>query len=154
MAALSRPQAESIIEAGILAPSADNRHLLRFRISDSGIELWGGPELHSAPFHRRVLASISLGAVLENMALGDMRRYERLGGLGVDWTTARADLSRSLDRCGFSIPSVDTRIGALSGGNVQRAILAREMAREPRLIVALYPTRGLDLRSTVAARLV
>lgn len=69
MAALTRAHAESIVEAGILAPSADNHHLLRFRILETGIELWGTEELHSAPFHRRVLASISLGAVLENMTL-------------------------------------------------------------------------------------
>jgi simple sugar transport system ATP-binding protein len=31
-------------------------------------------------------------------------------------------------------------------------ILAREMARDPRLVVAFYPTRGLDVRSTLAAR--
>ena len=43
-------------------------------------------------------------------------------------------------------------LGTLSGGNVQRMILAREMAHNPRLIVAFYPTRGLDVRSAVAAR--
>ncbi len=98
------------------------------------------------------MAAVPGLTVLENMALGDTRRYARLGGLAVNWTRARGDLARSLERCGFSIPPADTRIGALSGGNVQRAILAREMAHEPRLIVALYPTRGLDLRSTLAAR--
>ena len=52
----------------------------------------------------------------------------------------------------MTLPSLDLRAGALSGGNVQRLILAREMAREPRLIVAFYPTRGLDVRSAAAAR--
>ena len=42
--------------------------------------------------------------------------------------------------------------GGLSGGNVQRMILARELAHAPRLIVAFYPTRGLDVRSAIAAR--
>ena len=35
---------------------------------------------------------------------------------------------------------------------MQRVILARELWREPRLVVAFYPTRGLDVRSAVAAR--
>ncbi len=35
---------------------------------------------------------------------------------------------------------------------MQRMILAREMAHSPALIVAFYPTRGLDVRSAVAAR--
>lgn len=98
------------------------------------------------------MAAVPGLSVLENMALGDPRRYARFGGLAVDWAAARADLVGSLARLGFSIPSADQPLGTLSGGNVQRAILTREMAREPRLIVALYPTRGLDFRSTVAAR--
>ena len=40
------------------------------------------------------------------------------------------------------------RAGALSGGNQQKVVLARELAREPRTIVAAEPTRGLDLEST------
>ena len=52
----------------------------------------------------------------------------------------------------LTLPSLDIPAGGLSGGNVQRMILAREMAHEPKLIVASYPTRGLDVQSAVAAR--
>jgi simple sugar transport system ATP-binding protein len=47
----------------------------------------------------------------------------------------------------FDIRSPDTKIaaGALSGGNIQKVILAREIVRRPRFLVAVYPTRGLDL---------
>jgi simple sugar transport system ATP-binding protein len=40
----------------------------------------------------------------------------------------------------------------LSGGNQQRVVLTRELAHDPKLIVALYPTRGLDARSAEALR--
>jgi ABC-type uncharacterized transport system ATPase subunit len=90
--------------------------------------------------------------LLENMVLGDTGKYARRGGLAIDWARARADLDGSVARLGVTLPSLDLRAGALSGGNVQRLILAREMAREPRLIVAFYPTRGLDVRSAAAAR--
>lgn len=98
------------------------------------------------------MAAVTSLTLLENMALGDTGKYARQGGLSIDWTRARQDLDRSLARLGFTLPSVDARAGALSGGNVQRLILAREMARDPRLIVAFYPTRGLDVRSAIAAR--
>jgi general nucleoside transport system ATP-binding protein len=98
------------------------------------------------------MAAVPGLSVLENMALGDTRRYVRAGGLAMDWTAVGADLTRSLARLGFSLPPATTPMGALSGGNVQRAVLARELAHEPRLIVAFYPTRGLDLRSAIAAR--
>jgi len=86
------------------------------------------------------------------MALGDTRKYARAGGFAIDWDAVRSDLDRSLERLGVSIPSASRPIGTLSGGNVQRVILARELARDPRLIVAFYPTRGLDVRSAIAAR--
>jgi simple sugar transport system ATP-binding protein len=98
------------------------------------------------------LAGVGSLTVLENMVLGDTRRYARAGGLGIDWAGARADLERSLERLGVTVGSPDRLLGALSGGNVQRVILARELASHPRLIVAFYPTRGLDARSAVAAR--
>lgn len=41
--------------------------------------------------------------------------------------------------------SADTPVGSLSGGHQQRVILAREFAKDPRLIVAVQPTRGLDV---------
>jgi len=42
-------------------------------------------------------------------------------------------------------PSITTQVNKLSGGNLQKVILAREISSEPRLIVAVQPTRGLDV---------
>ncbi|MEO6323662.1 MAG: ATP-binding cassette domain-containing protein [Thermoanaerobaculia bacterium] len=42
----------------------------------------------------------------------------------------------------------DSSAGQLSGGNQQKLLLARELSREPRLLVAIHPTRGLDIAST------
>jgi len=98
------------------------------------------------------MAAFSWLTVQENMATADTRRYSRQGGLSLDWAAVRADLEQSLKRLGFSIPSFFVPLATLSGGNVQRMILAREMAHNPRLIIAFYPTRGLDVRSAAAAR--
>lgn len=91
-------------------------------------------------------------SVQENMALAKPSRYARHGGLSMDWASVRSDLQASLDRLGFNLPPVYVPLGNLSGGNIQRMILAREMAHNPRLIIAFYPTRGLDVQSAVAAR--
>ena len=98
------------------------------------------------------MAGIARLTVLENMALGDARHYARHGGLAIDWELARGDLTRSLARLGVTAPAFRAPLGELSGGTVQRIVLAREMARRPRLIVAFYPTRGLDVRSATATR--
>ncbi|GAA1840408.1 ABC transporter ATP-binding protein [Agromyces salentinus] len=44
-------------------------------------------------------------------------------------------------------PSIETKVGRLSGGNQQKVVLARELSRELRLLVAAQPTRGVDVGS-------
>ena len=43
------------------------------------------------------------------------------------------------------VPSIDTSVRLLSGGNLQKVILAREISSQPKLMVAVQPTRGLDV---------
>lgn|SRR5574340_482075 len=59
----------AILQAGLWAPSADNRHPFRFEVTEHAIRLWGTEDLLQAPLHRRILSLISLGAVVENMCL-------------------------------------------------------------------------------------
>ncbi len=58
-------------------------------------------------------------------------------------------ISRSAEKLReqFDIRSPHTEVaaGSLSGGNIQKVILAREIDRKPRFLVAVYPTRGLDM---------
>jgi simple sugar transport system ATP-binding protein len=57
-----------------------------------------------------------------------------------------ARFSRSLvERFQVKTPTIDTPVKSLSGGNVQKLILARELALEPRLLIAAQPTRGVDV---------
>ncbi|MEM5947341.1 ABC transporter ATP-binding protein [Spirochaetia bacterium 38H-sp] len=57
--------------------------------------------------------------------------------------------ARSLiDSYSVETPSVKVRTGNLSGGNIQKLILGREMSRNPELLVASHPTYGLDVGAT------
>ncbi len=53
---------------------------------------------------------------------------------------------------GIRTPGPQTRVGTLSGGNVQKVVLARELAHDPRLVVYNKPTYGLDILTTRAVR--
>ncbi len=77
-----------------------------------------------------------------------MKRY-RSAPVGHGWvidTTAAHKVAEGLRvEYQISTPSVDTAVRLLSGGNLQRLILAREIDLQPRLMVAVQPTRGLDV---------
>jgi simple sugar transport system ATP-binding protein len=45
-------------------------------------------------------------------------------------------------------PGTDTPLKSLSGGNIQKLILARELSRSPKVLIAAQPTRGVDIGAT------
>jgi len=96
------------------------------------------------------LACVPGLTVRENLVLGSGRRYRT--GLSLDWQKLDVDMRQSFARLGFAPPPFEARAAILSGGNLQRVVLARELAHQPELIIALYPTRGLDVRSAMALR--
>jgi simple sugar transport system ATP-binding protein len=103
------------------------------------------------PENPLTMATVPFMTVLENMALTRVWRYARFGGLRMDWQAVRQDMEAALENFGFSF-SPYTLARSLSGGNLQRLIIAREMAYHPRLIVASYLTSGLDVQSAIVAR--
>jgi general nucleoside transport system ATP-binding protein len=81
----------------------------------------------------------------ENIALHDYGRrpFSRLGWLFPRQLIRRArELIREFDVRGGG---PNTRASALSGGNQQKLVAAREVARDPKVLVAAQPTRGLDV---------
>lgn len=88
----------------------------------------------------------------ENMAVNNTRKYSRRHGFFIDLDTALTDLERSFKNLGLTAPPFLCPIKTLSGGNIQRVIIARELAQSAELIVAFYPTKGLDVLSTTAVR--
>lgn len=94
------------------------------------------------------MAAVPAMSVRENLALGTGRRYRR--GSRLDWHLLESEMRASFQSLAFPVPPLDPPIAALSGGNLQRAVIAREMAHDPKLIIALYPTRGLDVPSAAS----
>lgn len=92
-------------------------------------------------------------SVAENMILGDQRQYSGFGGIVLNWATVRAAAERSLNHVfAASPPRLDAPVETLSGGNLQRVVVAREVARQPQVLLAYYPARGLDVANAEAMR--
>ena len=85
-------------------------------------------------------------SLTENVALkGAGRRRGR-----IDWRECRNSARRLIGEYDVRAPTVDVAASALSGGNQQKVVLARELSDQPAVIVAENPTRGLDIRATAA----
>jgi general nucleoside transport system ATP-binding protein len=81
--------------------------------------------------------------VLEHMGLDGRRIPARR--LGVDWSAVRTRMERADSRLRLRIAPARRRLSELSGGNIQRVILTRELSLDSSLVVAAYPSRGLDV---------
>lgn len=81
----------------------------------------------------------------ENFILKDSSEKEFNKGIFLD-NKKIVDYAEEL-RTEFDIrsPNINVAAGALSGGNIQKVILARELTRSPKFLLAVYPIRGLDL---------
>jgi simple sugar transport system ATP-binding protein len=65
----------------------------------------------------------------------------------MDWKAARSASKRLVKEYDVRTPSIEVPVSALSGGNQQKVIVAREFDRDVSLVVASQPTRGVDVGS-------
>ncbi|MBI3915245.1 MAG: ABC transporter ATP-binding protein [Chloroflexi bacterium] len=102
------------------------------------------------PEDRAGMGSAPNLGVFENLIMKSYREPPIAHGARMDTTTARTIAHDLKERFEIIAPSLDTAARLLSGGNLQRLILAREISAGPRLLVAVHPTRGLDVGATEA----
>jgi len=77
-----------------------------------------------------------------------MKKYDQ-APIGQGWIVntleANKHASELKEAYDIMVPTIDTSVRLLSGGNLQKVILAREISSEPKLMIAVQPTRGLDV---------
>jgi len=104
------------------------------------------------PEERMRDAMINEFTVAENMILREHHKlpFSRYGFLNLQDISKHAD--DLIKQFRVKTPSQETHAKNLSGGNIQKVVLAREISREPRAIIAAQPTRGLDIGATEYVR--
>jgi simple sugar transport system ATP-binding protein len=91
-------------------------------------------------------------SLTQNVTLGLDREAPWIRPGYVNWRVARARTSELLQQYGIVADGPAAPAGSLSGGNQQKLIVARELSRNPAVLVAENPTRGLDIGAAAAIR--
>ena len=95
---------------------------------------------------RRATGIFPYASILFNTVISNLGSY-RKGPLLSD-KKMTADTDWSISSMHIKTPSQKTLIKNLSGGNQQKVILARELESDPDVLIAVHPTRGLDIGAT------
>ena len=102
----------------------------------------------SIPDDRQGMGLILSMRVFENLLLNtyDEKPYAR-NALMEDWAAARRDAQTRISEYSIAAADGSVVVGTLSGGNQQKIVVARELSRGCRMLVAAQPTRGVDIAS-------
>lgn len=97
------------------------------------------------PEERNIEGIVPSFSIRENLVLKDVEKKpfsikRLLKRKSIDKNAS--DLRKDFD---IRSPGINTAGGSLSGGNIQKVILARELTRGAKFLIAVYPTRGLDM---------
>jgi len=102
-------------------------------------------KLFYVPADRRGVGSISTLNIDANAILGRQHQFSRFWRLFLDRPKIHAYAKELVARFDIRTPGIDFPAEKLSGGNLQKLILGREIMRNPHLLVVEQPTRGLDV---------
>lgn len=90
--------------------------------------------------------------IADNLILRSYRQRELGFGPLLSKRTIDSRATALMDRFQVKAPGPHTLVRELSGGNIQRVLLARELSSQPKVLVAASPTRGLDVAATESVR--
>ena len=104
-----------------------------------------GVRLSFVPEDRLGMGLVGNMDIVDNMML---RSYRKGKGMFLHRTKPRDLANDIVERLQVATPGVTTPVRRLSGGNVQKVLVGREIASSPTVLMVAYPVRGLDINSS------
>ena len=104
-----------------------------------------GISMSFVPEDRLGMGLVASMGMVDNMLL---KTYNKGKGFFVERASARAQAERLVKELSIVTPGVDTPVRMMSGGNVQKVLLGREIESSPQVLITAYPVRGLDINSS------
>ena len=133
--------------AGLRSPEAGSVRLLGQPLPAHPARLFALGVAH-IPEDRIHMGTVPSMSVAENLALRTFDRPPLARGALLNPAAFLAQAEARVREYAIATPSLHTPSRLLSGGNIQKVILARELAGKPQLILAVHPTYGLDIGAT------
>ena len=98
------------------------------------------------PEERNIEGIVPSMSIRENLVLKDIAKAPfAMGGVLINNKKIDENADAMREKFDIRCSNVNVAAGSLSGGNIQKVILAREINRGPKFLIAVYPIRGLDL---------
>ena len=104
-----------------------------------------GISMSFVPEDRLGMGLVGSMGMVENIML---KSYKKNRGIFVDRHPARKLSEKLVQELCIVTPDVDTPVRMMSGGNVQKVLLGREIESRPNVLITAYPVRGLDINSS------
>lgn len=104
-----------------------------------------GISMSFVPEDRLGMGLVASMGMTDNMLL---KTYRDNNGAFIDRKPAKALAESLVKKLSIVTPGIDTPVRLLSGGNVQKVLLGREIESSPNLLITAYPVRGLDINSS------
>ena len=104
-------------------------------------------DLSHIPADRQQMGVILDMSVADNLVLPTYNRAPFARGLVRVLDAIRSFAARTIKTYDIRVERPEQRTGSLSGGNQQKVVVARELATDPKILIAAQPTRGVDVGS-------
>ncbi len=104
-----------------------------------------GYNIAFVPEDRLGMGLVADFGVADNMIL---KNYKADKGLFVDYSRARRIGDKVVEDLEIKTPNIKTPVKKLSGGNIQKVLVGREIESNPEILIVAYPVRGLDINSS------
>lgn len=104
-----------------------------------------GISMSFVPEDRLGMGLVGSMDMVDNMLL---KSYKKNKGFIIDKKPSRKLAEELVEKLSIITPGIETPVRMLSGGNVQKVLLGREIESEPNVLITAYPVRGLDINSS------
>jgi simple sugar transport system ATP-binding protein len=134
--------------AGMRKATAGRISIVQKDVTDATLNQRVAAGMAFIPEERMRDGAIREFSVQENIYLHDHSLPQFTHNIFLDFPRMESHAIDLVNEFNVKTPSLDTPLKNLSGGNIQKLIMARELSRRPDVLIAAQPTRGVDIGAT------